>query len=164
MSLRRRTLLSGAGALMLTGCSYSLGLAVLNNCGHRIELLNVSNAENPDAVPEARTWAWQRREPIYIEPGDVSGLYGAPKWGGSLLVRIDAGGCRRRYRVINAPDTYIARLQPIGRPHDVVLQIEPDFSLHLIPEGTRTPVDVTDYASWQEAGFPIRPYEEDCNP
>lgn len=134
-----------ASAPALSACTYVPELKIVNNTGAPI-----------------RVTGWTTRTIAQGESGTLAGLRSRVQQDVPYSARVRAGGCDLRYRA-DIPSGYHAWQGPSQLlTRDFWVQMEPDFSLHLVPEGGARVVDVTAYARRQTDPFPLRPVEANC--
>jgi hypothetical protein len=135
-----------AGVSSLSGCTYVPEIKVVNNTGVAIEVFTVRGA----------------RVLLQGESGTLAGARPRVVQEQAYSARVSAAGCELRY-VADSPARY-RDWQPEAETQirDFWVQMEADFSLHLVPEGGAHIVDVALYAQHQTAGFPLRPIVTQC--
>lgn len=135
-------------ALCLAGCSYAALYKILNNSGDSLEIEAIKWADGEGIKREMRRLSKRR----WMEYGDVSGE-------GKLVLKKDA--CFYRYSI---PALVMGSTDPFPLEHapelTVRLQIEPNMSLHFVPDSVRKAVNVLDYADIQPPNFPATPVVE----
>lgn len=130
--------------MLAAACSVPPKLEVLNRSGRHI-------------VVPLNGGAWGLGSRKAQLPSGALELIGFWRLRGPGL-RLRAGGCEYRYdipRFPSAPPSYALDVA-------LVVQVEPDFTIHYLPTGTTEPQDVTTIAFRQPEGFPLRPASKDC--
>lgn len=144
----------------LSGCSRATTLFVFNNTDQPVELLLVTSQRDLEHAPRDRGIA---NRDITLEPhqGRDTGVtfsFDSRGW----RVEARSGECRLIYSV---PPGHMIPNYPWDPAHInpyVKIQIESDFSVHLVPESATSVVDVALYREQQTGGFPLRPVENSC--
>lgn len=124
---------------VLAGCIMLPRVTLFNNTGAPLVLYF---AKGEDGVRKVKLWPGQSRTFRYPEAG------------------ISDGACMYRYDYpdwsYNSPDWDLRYGYPIK------VQVEPDFSLHILPGSARKVRSVEGLEIYHQLGFPLRPTKKTC--
>lgn len=141
--------------LFLGGCSFGVTPFLLNNTGSAIFVRDAENLTEGKLRKGFEITADEGR-PIPLTDSGVG-------WGITLQV----GRCLLIYRLPSsaAVKAYPWNNDPKIHPREAAylkMQIEPDFTVYLVPGDTTTVTEVQQYLSLQKGGFPVTPVSSDC--
>jgi len=138
----RFVILASAG---LCGCDYVGHMVLVNNTGRDAKVV-VEHIEPEEPVA------------FSLRKGEVSKGFFAP--GEVDWMRITVQGCEYSYHTprfgLNYP------FEPYEYTYPVMTQIEPDFTIYLLPSGAGAAAPVETLAKVQQCGFPVRPLATTC--
>ncbi len=143
-----RSLVLGLGAsLGLAGCYDVYGeLQVYNHTGQTIVLNRVKAIQyGTKSKPLALADGGRARVHLAIERGPL---------------KVSAGGCEYAYRF--APMRMNLPFGDYDYPYPVSAQIEPDFSIHLLPHGATKASPTEELGAASRPGFPLKPVDRTC--
>lgn len=120
---------------------------VFNNTGGEIEILSVRSESSRTHI----------KNKIISSGSGFNTKFAIPKMGDSWIVRVTSKNCAFTYKVGLPTVGWVNDISP-----HVKVQIEEDMTLYLIPENSKTPVDVSTYVDEQGDGFPLKPVETAC--
>lgn len=134
---------AGAIALVLCGCDELPKARLFNNTGRTVQLHYLD--EGRDAV-------------VDIKQGE--GFKSIWAYGADKHFGLSGGGCRRAYTWpemgVNHP------FESYDYKYPVRAQIEPDFTIQLLPDAAEAVAPINSLRGMQRGGFPLRPRKTMC--
>ena len=135
-----RLLPAAAMAILLVGCSIRLELVLFNNSSKVV----VAHLERGSVT--MATGAFGR----FFYPGEIE------RW----KLKLTTSNCDYTYDVPRSLEHYP---WPLRRGEDFKAQLEPDFSIYLLPPTATGTSVVADFPAWQQDGFPLHPVSSTCH-
>lgn len=132
-------LVGGFAALVLAGCSLKLEVALFNNSGKEL-VVHADKSEIPIGKGEFAKFYY---------PGE------AQRW----TFRLSTRQCEYVYEAPRSLEHYP---WPSGSREPLKAQVEPDFSIHLLPPEANSVNVVAEHAALQQDGFPLHPVSTSC--
>jgi hypothetical protein len=133
------SLVGGFAVLVLVGCSLKLEVALFNNSGKEM----VAHADRSE-IPLGKG--------VFVKfyyPGE------AQQW----TFRLSTRQCEYVYL---APKSLEHYPWPSGSREPLKAQVEPDFSIHLLPPTANGVRVISEHAALQQDGFPLHPVSTSC--
>lgn len=129
------------GVAGITACSLQLEVLLLNNSG-KIFAVHLKRGDIPIGV---------RASAKFYYPGPDDG------W----MLRLSTPQCEYTFEVPSSLDHFPWHEKQYADP--IKVQVEPDFSLFLLPPSATGLSPVDQFAAFQRDGFPLRPVSASCH-
>ena len=140
MKMRKLLLMALGSALGLGGCSFKLEIALFNNASRAVTVR-----------ADGRGLALERGRFVqFYYPGE------GQRW----IFRLSTAECEYVYQVPRSLEHY--PWSP-GSNGPLKAQVEPDFTIYLLPPAANEVGTVSGYSSLQQDGFPLHPASTSCH-
>jgi len=146
-------------AFMVTACAYPMTLFLFNNTGHEFVIESISTYHEKERVEV------NKLQKIPVNMGIEIRAPGDQRKGWTVSAR--SGECKLVYFIPSSVELNQNYWDPELRGSRkasayIKIQIEPDFTIHLIPQKETSIVDVNNFKNLQEGVFPITFQEKTC--